>query len=450
VRHHHSVVAGWAAAFAVAMIGLSVAVPLLSLAWRNEAQARRNQEGQYLLTLRAAEEAREQRGRAIENLEEANRSRALAQVHAATASEEKKRAEQALKLLVDTFRKPDPSVDGRSLKVVDFLDRAVKELESSLASQPLTQASLYTALGKTYTGLGLPRESFVAYQRAFDLRRAALGENQPETLEAMNNLASAYHDAGRLDLAIPLLEATLAKRRAVLGDDDPDSVETMNDLAVAYWKDGQVSRAIPLYEATLAKIRKKVGDEHVDTLTIMDNLAVAYAAAGKPQEAVPLHEKALAKLREKLGVEHPTTLITVNNLCRTYEAAGRFAEAISLHERTIDKLRVRLSDDHPTTLAAMHGLARAYRRTGQLGVAISLFATTLAKRRIKLGDDHPDTLLNLYELAKTHAAAKQFHKASLEAREFLDRARKIEHRLPQEVRSAIPDAAKLVEVGPNR
>ena len=175
--------------------------------------------------------------------------------------------------------------------MVELLNHAVKDLESSLAGQPLMQATLYNAIGQTYTGLGMPRESFAVFQRAFELRCAKLGENQPETLESMNNLASAYHDAGRLDLAIPLLETTLAKRRDLLGEDHHDTIETMNDLAVAYWKDGQVSRAIPLYEATLAKIRVELGDDQVNTLTIMDNLAVAYAASGKPEKAIPLHEK---------------------------------------------------------------------------------------------------------------------------------------------------------------
>ncbi len=121
---------------------------------------------------RAADEANEQHRRAVENLEEANTQRALAQAHAIAAREEKNRAEQTLKFLVDTFRKPDPSLDGRSVKVVDLLDHAVKELETSLAGQPLLQATLYNAIGQTYTGLGMPRESFAVFQRAYDLRRA--------------------------------------------------------------------------------------------------------------------------------------------------------------------------------------------------------------------------------------------------------------------------------------
>jgi serine/threonine protein kinase len=448
VRRHQSLVAGWGAAFAVALVGLAVAVPVLSLAWGREAHARDREARQHLLTLRAADEADTQHRRAIENLNEANTQRALALAHESTANEERNRAEQALQFLVETFRKPDPSVDGRSLKVVDLLDHAVKELEGSLLQQPLMRATLYDAIGQTYTGLGMPRETFLVFQRAYDLRRSSLGERDPATLRSMNCLASAYHDAGRLDLAIPLLETTLAGRRSVLGEDHQDTIETMNDLAVAYWKDGQVSRSIPLYEATLSKVRAELGDNHADTLTIMDNLAVAYAAGGAPAKAVPLHEEALAKLRQKLGDEHPTSLITLNNLGRTYEAAGRLPEAIELREKTLERLRARLSDDHPTTLTAMYGLARAYERSGQISRAIILLDTTLVKQRNKLGADHPDSLLTLYELAKSHQAANQSGKASVEAREFIDRARRIEYRLPQEVRAAILEAAQLVKADP--
>ena len=43
--------------------------------------------------------------------------------------------------------------------------------------------------------------------------KAKLGPDHPDTLTSMNNLAVAYLDAGKLDLALPLLEETLKPRR---------------------------------------------------------------------------------------------------------------------------------------------------------------------------------------------------------------------------------------------
>ncbi|HZW29199.1 MAG TPA: serine/threonine-protein kinase, partial [Isosphaeraceae bacterium] len=149
VRRHQPIVAGAAAAVIVAIAALGLAVPVLSIAWRNEAEARRAEAGQRIHAMQKAQEA-----------------------------------EKALSFLVQAFRKPDPEVDGRSLKVVDLLDRAVAELDRALSDQPRMQATLWTAIGKTYSGLGMPREAIEVFQRALDRRRGLLGEDHPETLDS--------------------------------------------------------------------------------------------------------------------------------------------------------------------------------------------------------------------------------------------------------------------------
>ena len=142
VRRHQTLMAGWAAAVGVAVAALALAVPLLSLAWRNERAARRDERQQRLLALSKASEA------------EAN---------AINATEEKDRAEQALRFLVQTFRKPDPSIDGRTLKVVDLLNRAVVDLDSSFKDQPVMKATLLTAIGETLSGLGMHTDALTVF-----------------------------------------------------------------------------------------------------------------------------------------------------------------------------------------------------------------------------------------------------------------------------------------------
>ncbi len=445
VRRHQPLVSGLAATVAVTLSALSLAVPLLSVAWGNEAAARRNERQLRILALQKAGEAQEQRREAVQNYESASRERTRALASETRANEERDRAERALRFLVDAFRRPDPSVDGRSLKVVDLLDRAVDDLEQSSRGQPLMEATILGAIGETFGGLGLPAKSFTAFQRAATLRRETLGEDHPDTLAAMHNLAMAYQDAGEYDQAIPILEVTLAKRTDKLGGDHADTIESMNDLAVAYWEAGQVDRAISLYEATLLKVKAKLGDDHSDTLTVMDNLAVACAAGGQAERAIVLHEVALSKLRSGLGDDHLTTLVTLHNLARAYETAGRTADSIRVYELALPKLRAKLSDDHPTTLKTMRGLAQAYRSGGQLPRAIALYETTLARRRVALGDAHPDTILLTFELADAYLAARQPEKARPLVREFLARTEKLDGHQLTLVRDVIPRARKLWE-----
>jgi tetratricopeptide (TPR) repeat protein len=65
----------------------------------------------------------------------------------------------------------------------------------------------------------------------------------PETLSSRNNLAFAYHAAGRPAEAIPLYEQTLADRERILGPDHPDTLGSRNNLALAYRDAGRTDEA---------------------------------------------------------------------------------------------------------------------------------------------------------------------------------------------------------------
>jgi eukaryotic-like serine/threonine-protein kinase len=448
VRRHQPFVAGCAAAGGVALLALATAVPVLSLAWGNESAARRNEQNLRILAMRRAEDAKELQQVALRHSEIARRERAGALASEKRANEEKTRAERALQFLISVYRKPDPAAPGHSLKVVDMLDRAVQEINRELSDQPLMEASLLSAIGQTYGGLGMPDRSFPVFQRALALRRRSLGEDHAETVQALHNLALAYQDSGRLDQAIVLLEQTLARRKSWQLEDPSGVIESMNDLAAAYWQSGQPAKAIPLYEAAIEASRARLGDDHTDTLTITDNLAVACAASGQTARAISLHQSVLHRLKAGLGENHLTTLVAMNNLARAYEAGLRHIESIDLYEKTLPKLRAKLGDDHPIVFTAMSGLARAYQSGGRLSEAVVLFEATLSKRRVKLGEQHPDALNSLFELANAYCVAEQPEKGARLARLFLEHAERLGASLPVKLRDAIPRARKLCEMRP--
>ena len=68
--------------------------------------------------------------------------------------------------------------------------------------------------------------------------------------------------------------------RRLLGDEHPDTLTSMNNLAGTLWALGDHAGARALYEPTLAALRRLLGDEHPDTLTSMNNLAETLRALG--------------------------------------------------------------------------------------------------------------------------------------------------------------------------
>jgi serine/threonine protein kinase len=126
--------------------------------------------------------------RANVRLERANEAtkRALAQ-----SEESRKQAEVVSTFLREAFRSPDPSRDGRQVKVADVLDRARARLDKGFEGSQATLGALLDTLGGTYVGLGLYDQAVTLFTKAHAIREAVLGPDHPHTLDSRNNLAVA-------------------------------------------------------------------------------------------------------------------------------------------------------------------------------------------------------------------------------------------------------------------
>jgi serine/threonine protein kinase/tetratricopeptide (TPR) repeat protein len=344
-------------------------------------------------------------------LGETRKAQAATQAALEQSEESRQQAEAVSTFLVEAFRSPDPSQDGRQVKVADVLDRASAKLDKEFAGSQATQGALLHALGATYRGLGLFDKAVVILTKAAAVFEAALSPDHPKTLESRNNLALACYSAGRYAQAIELFEATLKHCQMALGPDHPHTLESRNGLAVAYWSAGRLSEAIALHEGTLRLHEAKLGPDHPDTLNSRNNLANAYRSAGRLTEAVVLHEATLKLKEAKLGPDHPDTLGSRNNLALAYRVGGRTSEAIALQETTCKLCEAKLGLDHPHTLISHNNLALIYLDAGRTDEAIALHEATLKMRETRLPSDHPDTLISRGNLANAYYSAGRLSEA---------------------------------------
>ncbi len=343
---------------------------------------------------------------------------------ALTQSEEARtQAEAVSKYLVESFRKPDPSQDGKELKVVGLLDQAVAKLDSEFAGSPKIKGELLNALGQTYFGLGLPAKAVEVFTKARAVWEAALGPDDPDTLASRNNVGEAYRAVGRTAEAIAMHEETLKLRTEKLGRDHPHTLASSNNLAGVYQAAGRASDAIPLFEETLKLMTSKLGPDHPSTLSSRNNLAEAYRAAGRTAEAIAMHQETLKLSTSKLGPDHPQTLTSRNNLALTYRASHRTSEAIALHEETLKLRTAKLGRDHPDTLGSRNNLAGAYWEAGRLERSVPLFEETLKLYKSKLGPDHAGTLVTQANLGINYRDAGRPAEGARLMEEALERAK---------------------------
>jgi tetratricopeptide (TPR) repeat protein len=120
----------------------------------------------------------------------------------------------------------------------------------------------------------------------------------------MNNLAAAYHDTGKLELALPLYEETLRLRKATLGPDHPDTLSSMNNLAAAYRDADKLDMALPLFMEAAAGMEKRQF-HHEYAGPIVNNLIGCHEQLGQFEQAESWRRKWLAVVKDRAGADSP-------------------------------------------------------------------------------------------------------------------------------------------------
>ncbi len=185
----------------------------------------------------------------------------------------------------------------------------------------------------------------------------ALGVEGETTARLRIEIGVYLSSRGQYRQALKLEEENLADCRRVLGEDHPDTLAAMNNLAATRWDLGDFDGARDLHEQALPTRQRVLGEDHPDTLTSMNNLAETRRTLGDLDGARELLEQTLAGFRRVLGEDHPNTLASMSNLATTRRDLGDLDGARDLFERALTGRRRVLGDDHPDTLASMHNLA---------------------------------------------------------------------------------------------
>ncbi|KAK7002459.1 hypothetical protein R3P38DRAFT_2557268, partial [Favolaschia claudopus] len=243
----------------------------------------------------------------------------------------------------------------------------------------------------------------ILYGAVYRKRKQLLGEEHPDTLGSMNDLAVTYSNQGRWSDAEDLQVAVVESRKRLLSEEHPHTLTSMHNLARIYSNQGRWSDAEDLEVAVLERQKKLLGEEHPDTLTSMNSLAITYQNQGRWSDAEDLQVTVLESRKRLLGEDHPDTLVSMHNLALTYSMQGRWTDAKDFQVTVLESWKTLLGEEHPHTLTSMQSLAVTYCDQGRLSDAEGLQVAVLESWKTLLGEDHPDTLLSMNNLASTYS-----------------------------------------------
>jgi eukaryotic-like serine/threonine-protein kinase len=360
------------------------------------------------------------------------RDRAAAEAAKATAINQ---------FLQKTLGAADPWQRGsRGVSLVEALKQAEKQVHGTFAKQPVIEADVLEAIGRTYMGLGQFGDAESLLRRALDLRASTAGRETTTAAQTMAVLGETLRYEKKWDEAEKLAREALAIRKARQGPESADAAKAMDDLAQALIGKSAYAEADKLaaeslrirerlfgptsveVERSLATVnslaleqndlpraeaadRRRVAilrgrvEETPELYTAVDDLAVVRLLQGDNAEAEKLLSEALAGQRRLLGDDHPETATMMENLGNVWYRQGRREEAARNLENII-AIRTRAfgADSEPVARSTAN-LATVYWASGNDAAAIPKFEEAAEKLGRFLGPDHPDVATTLLTLS---------------------------------------------------
>ena len=305
--------------------------------------------------------------------------------------------------LVESFTNQWNRLNSTNL-ALSLIDRtifkpAIETIDTQFADQPVVEAALRQVLATQYLQLGLYDAAMPLQERALETRRRVLGNDHPDTMTSIQEMAFLLQVQGRLDEAEPYFREVLERRRRVLGDEHPDTLVSLGGMDFLLQGQGKLAEAEVYSREVLETRRRVLGNEDKYTLLSISNLCVVLMYQGKLDEAEPYCREALGSRRRVLGDFAGDTVISINILAYMLISQGKLAEAEPYQIESVELSRKVLGDEHPDTMTAVGNLGHLLKEMGRLSEAEPHLREAQQTYTKVLGESHPLTLRALSNLA---------------------------------------------------
>lgn len=310
---------------------------------------------------------------------------------------EAKKAGEVRDFLLSMFKSNLPHrALGDTLRVSDVLESGVQKTDS-LADQPELQALLLITIGDVYRVLARFDRARELFERAMAIYEGMDAPPPLDLADALTSMAMLHWDLRQYEEALRYGREAYEVRRRELGDDHPDVLSSLNNVATSSANVGLVDEALRLHEELLRKWRH--ADNHVEVAVTLNNIGVLHFRQGRYEEAERFFAEALEIRRRLLPATHPDVALSSNNLAAVYRELGRMDEAEPLYRESLESRLQVFGDGHPAVATAHFNLGRLLHVKGELAAAEPHMRAAFEIDRRVYGPEHPEVGVDAYNLA---------------------------------------------------
>jgi eukaryotic-like serine/threonine-protein kinase len=254
--------------------------------------------------------------------------------------------------------------------------------------------------------------------------RDTKGHTHGDTISSLEQLATAYHAAGRSERGVALLEASVEQLLRVREKGDPVCVRHRAALGSALCDAGRHSEACHLFEDLYKLARSSPGVEVGMVLYLQQQAAILAFRVEEPAEALTRLRECQAEFAKQYGPRHEQCLGIRLRLAQHQCRLGFGKEALAESDSVLELARADLPPAHPVTVHARLARTEALIQLDELDKALGEAEGLFRVAAKELGDTHDSTLNAMTFMAKIHYLSNRLHEARAGYELVLERRRK--------------------------
>lgn len=377
----------------------------------------------------------------------ARSERNTARVAQAEAEKARTRAERISEVLIEMVDSPDPTRDGREVRVVDVVDRAEARATEQLGDDPEALAEIRYALAGTHHNLGNHAAAERLYRQVLAHFEGTLGRSHARVVECMSLLGKLVFAAGRTEEGLRCMAEALARSE---GDGEEDRLQrlwAMIQYSASLLGAGRATEAEQIMIEALPLTEGLTGEEAQSRGTLFHNLAMVRGDRGDREGQRNYLTQAIAVL-ETIPEGQVDLATAFHNLGMSLREDGKLGEAEGWMVRSLELRERVLGTNHSHVGVSKAALATLRMDRGDLAPAEALAREALAIGTRVLPPRHRE----LYGMLMARGSTLMKLGRAQEALPFLEELGRVcaETDEPGSTRSAAADlllGGALVEVG---
>lgn len=165
------------------------------------------------------------------------------------------------------------------------------------------------------------------------------GENSWDALNATNNLAGLYLQAGNITECLKLSKKIVKMQTNLYGEDNSSSVKYMNNLAISLCETknpDNCKEALKWGERALKIQQKHKEYDSSETIRIMNNLVSVYEVLNRDDDKFDMQNKLIQYCKETFGETHEETAFAMFKMAAMCSEAAKFIEAIPWYKKAAE------------------------------------------------------------------------------------------------------------------